>query len=190
MIVEAATGSTVTEEIGHRVFVPIGLTRTRLTRQGFVDEPRTHSYTMTPPDGGVLSDNTDWNISWDWTAGAGVSTGSDMLKLARALFGGRILSPATLVRMTTPTEDGGGYGLGIGKVTDSPVFETTLIGHTGENPGTATLWYYLPKVDTTIFVAVNRNDARTNPRQETVLVDGLAAASDIFQAAWQILRGY
>ena len=188
MIVEAATGSTVADEITRRVLAPIGLTRTRLTRQGFLDDPRTRSYTMTPPDSGILTDNTDWNLSWDWTAGAGVSTGPDMLRLASALFGGRILSLATVARMTTPTEDGGGYGLGIGKLTDPTVFETTLIGHSGENPGAATMWYYFPEYDTTIFVAVNRSDGRTSPSQETVPVDGAAAVAEILQKAWKILR--
>lgn len=187
MIVEAATGNTVSDEINRRIFAPLNLSRTRLTRQSLLGAPRSHSYTMMPPDSGKLTDNTDWNISWDWTAGAGVSTGADMLKLASALFGGGILAPSTLERMTTPTEPGG-YGLGIGKLVDTSSIKATLIGHTGENPGTATMWYYFPEYRTTIFVAVNRNDVRTGPDQ-TVAVDGLATASDIFLKTWKILRG-
>ena len=186
MIVEAATGSTVSEEIERRVFAPLRLTRTRLTRQGLLDDPRTRSYTMMPPDSGTLTDNTDWNISWDWTAGAGVSTGSDMLRLASAFFGGHILAPSTVERMTTPTEPGG-YGLGFGKAVDTSSINATLIGHTGANPGTSTMWYYFPEYQTTIFVAVNRNDARTRPDQ-TVIVDGLATAYSIFLKTWKILQ--
>ena len=189
LIVEAATGSTVDDEIARRIFAPIGLTRTHLTRQGLLDDPHTRSYTMTPPDSGVITDNTDWNLSWDWTAGAGVSTARDMLTLAATLFGGRILSPTTVAQMTTPTADGGGYGLGIGKLTDAAGFGTTLIGHSGENPGTATMWYYFPEYNMTIFAAVNRSDGRTSPSQETVPVDGAAVVAEIFQNAWRILRG-
>jgi hypothetical protein len=80
-----------------------------------------------------------------------------------------------------------GYGLGIGKMENSSVFNATLIGHTGENPGTATYWYYFPDYGTTIFVAVNRSDAMTGPGQ-TVPVDGSAITGAIFLKAWEILR--
>ncbi|OPY67880.1 MAG: D-alanyl-D-alanine carboxypeptidase precursor [Syntrophorhabdaceae bacterium PtaU1.Bin034] len=185
MIVEAATGNTLSDEIERRIFNPLQLTRTHLARQGLLTFPCARGHAWLPTTGQV-ADNTDWNLSWDWTAGSAVSCGADMLMLTAALFNGRIVSPTTLQKMTTPTEPGG-YGLGIGKVEDASVFNTTLIGHTGENPGTATYWYYFPDYRTTIFVAVNRSDVRTAPGQ-TVPVDGSTIAYDIFVKAWRILR--
>jgi D-alanyl-D-alanine carboxypeptidase len=188
MIVEAATGSTVSDEIERRILGPLGLGRTALRRDGHLEPPYAGGYTMIPPDSGIVSDTSTWNFSWDWTAGAAVSTGSDMLGLASALFGGRILEPATLERMIRPL-DAGGYGFGIGSLTDTETFHATLIGHSGQNPGTSTLWYHFPEYRTTLFVAVTRSDAQTRPDQ-TVLVDGMSTASTIFVEAWKILRGW
>ncbi len=185
MIVEAATGKTLSEESENRVFAPHGLTRTRLARNGFMDEPRSHGHTWLPTTETVV-DNTDWNLSWDWTAGAAVSTGTDMLNLATALFSGAIVSPVTLELMTTPSEPGG-YGLGIGKTTDTSVFNATLIGHTGENPGTVSYWYHFPDYDTTIFLAVNRSDTRISAETK-VPVEASVIASRIFRNAWALVR--
>jgi D-alanyl-D-alanine carboxypeptidase len=181
MVVEEATGRPLAETLDNQVLGPLGLTRTRLVRDGAMDEPRSHGHTWLPTTRTVI-DNTDWNLSWDWTAGAAVSTGADMLELANALFSGRIVSPATLALMQRPTEPGG-YGLGIGR---AAVFDTVAVGHTGENPGTVTLWYHFPERGTTLFVAVNRSDTRTGPGQD-VPVDGLGLAARIFTDAWGIL---
>lgn len=185
MIVEAATGNPLSDEIQKRILAPLSLTRTNLTRHGFMAAPNEHGYTLLPTTAGVV-DTANWNLSWDWTAGSGVSTGSDMLNLSDALFSGRILSPATVDLMVTPTEEGG-YGLGIGKTT---LFNTMVIGHTGANPGTATLWYYFPYYNTTIFVAVNGEGQMLSPNQKEPIIEGLKYASNIFEKAWKILHPY
>ena len=185
LIVEAATGNTLAQEIENRILGPQGLTRTRLDRDGFMYAPSSHGHTWLPTTT-LVTDNTDWNLSWDWTAGAGVSTGAEMLKLASAFYSGGIVNPITVELMTTPTEPGG-YGLGIGRSVDTTVFNTTLIGHTGENPGTVTYWYYFPDYATTIFVAANRADTVTHAGQTTP-IDANALTLAIFTKAWQILH--
>jgi hypothetical protein len=70
---------------------------------------------------------------------------------------------------------------------DATIFNTILIGHSGENPGTMTYWYYFPDYGTTIFVAANRSDTRTRPDQD-VPVDAGALIYEIFKKAWQILH--
>jgi len=182
LIVEAATGNTLEAEIGNLIFGPQGLARTRLTRHGFMDAPMSHGHTWLPTTEQV-TDNTDWNLSWDWTAGAAVSTGADMLKLATSLFSGQIVNPITLELMITPTEPGG-YGLGIGA---APLFGTTCIGHSGQNPGTVTYWYHFPDRDTTIFVAANRSDTLTKAPPPYPPINANALAFSIFEKAWQIL---
>jgi len=183
MIVEAATGNPLSDEIQKRILAPHSLMHTNLTRQGFMAAPNEHGYTLLPTIVGVV-DTANWNLSWDWTAGSGVSTGIDMLNLADALFSGRILSPETVDLMVTPTEEGG-YGLGIGKTT---LFNTTVIGHTGANPGTATYWYYFPHYKTTIFVAVNGEGQMLSPHQKEPIIEGGQYVYNIFEKTWTILH--
>ncbi len=183
MIIEAVTARSVTEVMTDLIFKPVGMVGTNLTLRGEMTPPFAHGYAWIPTSKEVV-DCSDWNMSWDWTAGGAVTTGEDMLLFTHALFSGEIVTHETLDDMTTPSEITQGYGLGLGRVEDTGLFNTTLIGHSGANPGTATLWYYSPEFETTIFVAVNRQDVMTGPNQVTP-VNGAAVVFDIFMQAWQ-----
>lgn len=156
MIAEAVTGKTVEEEISHRIFSPLGLTRTVLSRRGMMTSPYAHGYTWISDATGLI-DNSNWNLSWDWTAGAGVSTAPDMLILMRGLMSGLIVSPSTLEKMTRPVAPATSYGYGLRVGYEQSVGEYT-IGHTGANQGTITFWFYFPNRNWIIFTAFNRLD--------------------------------
>lgn len=186
MIIEAVTMRSVTEVMTELVFEPAGMARTNLTRRGEMSSPFARGYAWLPTSKDVV-DCSDWNMSWDWTAGGAVTTGEDILLFTQALFHGEIVNPATLDMMKTPSEITQGYGLGLGRVEDAELFNTTLIGHSGANPGTATLWYYFPEYGATIFTAVTRQDVVTGPHQVTP-INGSAVAMDIFVQAWHIVQ--
>lgn len=186
MIIEAATKRSVSEVMTDLIFEPVGMARTSLTRRGEMTSPFAHGYAWLPTSEEVV-DCSGWNMSWDWTAGGAVTTGNDMLLFTHALFNGDIVTLATLDSMTTPSDITQGYGLGLGRVEDTELFHTTMIGHSGANPGTATHWYYFPESQTTIFVAVNRWDVMTGPDQVTP-IDGSAVAMDIFMQVWQAVE--
>jgi len=186
MIIEAVTARSVTEVMTDLIFEPVGMARTNLTRRGDMTPPFAHGYAWLPTSEEVV-DCSDWNMSWDWTAGGAVTTGKDMLLFSHALFNGEIVTHETLDDMTTPSEISQGFGLGLGRVEDTALFNTTLIGHSGANPGTATIWYYFPEFETTIFVAANRQDVITGPNQVTP-VNGAALVFEIFMQAWQVVE--
>src|SRR5690606_2750620 len=58
----------------------------------------------------LLRDLPVYPENW-WAAGAMYSTADDLLVFARALYGGRLLRPATLRAMLTAGLDEYGYGL-------------------------------------------------------------------------------
>jgi len=191
MIMEAATGETVAELFQQKIAEPAQLSRTKLSRQGTLEEPHANGYTWLFSTE-VVVDIANWNFSWDWTAGAGVSTAENMLQFANRLFNETILLKET-VEMMTSTEafaPGSFMGFGIGVLPADAagnVFETKLLGHGGANPGVATEWYHFPDYDTTIFVAVNRNDIPEGP-EGSIPVHGSATSFMILNQAWEILK--
>ncbi len=92
------------------------------------------------------------------SAGAIASTTQDLARWARALYGGRVLTPATRKEMLTfvrATSYGSitAYGLGVSRVK----FEgRTAYGHTGALTGTRAAIRYFPKEKVTVAVLFNR----------------------------------
>ncbi|MEV7925334.1 serine hydrolase domain-containing protein [Kitasatospora sp. NPDC088779] len=119
LIIQKVTGRPAGEEITRRVIDRIGLRHTYFPAQGdmTVHERHPHGY-FTEEPGGQPLDVTEQDMSWAWTAGALVSTNSDLNRFFRALLGGELLAPAQLAQMqvTVPAEymgPGGRYGLGL-----------------------------------------------------------------------------
>jgi len=168
-IAEAATGYTDTVEnmVKTRFFDPLTMSKTTLTRGGQFEktEPYTRGYCWidadyypTLVDTAKLVDTSDWDLSWDWTSGSGVSTAQDMLTWTKALFGGQLVNAQSLTRMTTP-QDPSSFGFGL-EVSDSdPWFGEKMYGHGGETPGVLARWLYYPDSGRTIFIALNRFDS-------------------------------
>jgi D-alanyl-D-alanine carboxypeptidase len=191
MVMEAATGETVTELFQQKIAEPAQLTRTKLSRQGALEEPCVNGYSWLFTTEEVV-DIANWNFSWDWTAGAGVSTAEDMLQFSDQLFNGEILQTETVELMTSlesfAPESTTGLGIFVLPADASGnIFETELLGHSGTNPGIATEWYYFPDYGTTIFMAINRNDTPEGP-EETIPVNGSAISFYIFYQTWQIIN--
>lgn len=191
MIMEAATGEIVADLFQQKIAEPAQLTRTSLSRQGTLEEPRANGYTWLFTTEEVV-DIANWNFSWDWTAGAGVSTAEDMLQFSDKLFNGEILQKETVDLMTSvesfAPESVMGFGIGV-LPADAPgnILETKLLGHSGSNPGIATEWYHFPDYGTTIFVAVNRNDIPEGPEGNTP-VNGSAISFSILNQVWEIVK--
>jgi D-alanyl-D-alanine carboxypeptidase len=138
MIVEAATGHKLGQELTRRIFRPLGLRDTYFpVNRPTIPRPYTRGYSIDPfgqPDGPLL-DFTVYNPSLAWAAGALVSNLGDLERFFRALLGGRLLPPRLLAEMTTPVptgQPGFGYGLGL-VVIETPAGR--LIGHDGAIPG-------------------------------------------------------
>ena len=97
--------------------------------------------------------NADYvNMTVPFGAGGLYSTTHDLLKWEQGLFGGKLLKPESLAKMTTPFKDNYGFGL---------VIQTTRglknIWHNGGIQGfTASLAYY-PDSKTTVAILSNFN---------------------------------
>jgi len=136
MIVEAATGGTLDQELRRRIFRPLRLRNTVLpVDRPTIPRPYAGGYGL--PLGqqqGPLLNFTVYNPSLAWAAGALVSDLGEVEKFFRALLRGRLLPRSLLAVMTTPFPTGRGFGYGLGLL----VIETPagrLLGHDGAVPG-------------------------------------------------------
>jgi len=137
LIVEAATGRTLGQELARRILRPLRLRDTFFpVNAPWIPGPRSRGYSLPlEHEDGPLLDITVFNPSLAWAAGNLISNLSDLERFFRALLSGRLLAPRLLAEMTTavPTgQPGFGYGLGLSLI-DTP--SGRLIGHNGAIPG-------------------------------------------------------
>lgn len=161
MIAEAATGEAVENLIQSRFCAPLGLSRTALTTDGFKTEPYSRDYCwFGTPEYPTLTETSGWDLSFDWTSGAGVSTAQDMVTWIKALFEARVVNSQSLTQMTTPQFPATTYGYGLEVADSDSRFGEKMYNQTGENPGVYTRWLYYPDSGRIIFIFLNRCDKR------------------------------
>jgi D-alanyl-D-alanine carboxypeptidase len=174
MIVEAATGRTLGQELTRRIIRPLRLRDTVFpVNRPTIPGPNPRGYSLPLVDeAGPLLDFTVYNPSLAWGAGNLVSDLGDLVRFFRALLGGRLLPARLLAEMTTPVDTGTpgfGYGLGLA-VLQTP--SGHLIGHDGAIPG------FLNNV-------WNTPDGR---RQFAVMINEFIAPTAVIQAFTQVVQ--
>jgi D-alanyl-D-alanine carboxypeptidase len=167
-VIEKVTGKPWHLALQERLLQPLGLSRTQYGAASVVIPGRVAGYTS--GDGGAVVSNSDFvSMSVPASAGALVSTLDDLRLWMRALTSGRVISAASFAQMTTPAELVGaspanpyGFGVYIWRVRGE-----TMIGHTGQIDGFASVVGYIPSRDTTVVALANDDsfDARTFGRR-------------------------
>ncbi|MGV9266885.1 serine hydrolase domain-containing protein [Kitasatospora sp. NPDC003701] len=110
LVIEAATHRSAPSEIQRRILTPLGLKDTSFpVTDPAVHGPHLHGYDLTGRD------VTRFSPSYDWTAGAMISTVDDLARFHRALFTGELLRPAQQRELLTTVQfpDEPAYGLGV-----------------------------------------------------------------------------
>jgi D-alanyl-D-alanine carboxypeptidase len=109
LVVEAASGSALGQELHRRILGPLGLHGTSFpgTSSG-IPSPRSRGYSLPlgprgEPLDGPLLDVTAQNPSWAWAAGALVSDLEDLIGFFRGLLGGWLLDPGCWPRCCPPS---------------------------------------------------------------------------------------
>jgi D-alanyl-D-alanine carboxypeptidase len=153
LIVERATGHPFTDELKTRILDPLSMNDTSLEMGKAVSGDVVDCYA---PLGGELVNVTALNLTWAWTAGAIASTTADLLRFARAVFDGELLSPASFKEMFTYTPEprlpGAGWGMGVWIV---PSPNGDLVSGGGGGPGFSASMVRLPEENLTVVAATN-----------------------------------
>ncbi len=148
LVVEKATATPLEQQLRHRIFEPLGLTRTTFPAAPAMPRPFAHGYLgrdnpIVPSRNGKPVDVTAWSPSWAWAAGALVSTAADLARFYEALLGGELLQPTQLQEMKTTVaipDAPPGFTYGLGLAAD-PSGCGKVFGHTGGVPGYTSIAY-------------------------------------------------
>ena len=163
----------IAEQIEVKIVKPLGLKHTYMPKDGEKalrgKHPRGYHTRDNKP--GKLVDITDYDTSMAWTAGAMVSTPSELNKFMQSVFDGSLLNQASIAEMKKSVpmgDDGNVYGLGlIGHKLSCGV----AWGHGGTFPGYQTDNAVGPDgtaatIATTAMPATNAKDTSTEESGE------------------------
>ncbi len=126
-IIERVSGQTYYDYVDAHVFAPAGMHDSGSLPEDVAVPRRAKAYQRRD---GAWVDAADTLPYRGTAAGGGYSTADDLLKFARALQSGRLLSPALLAEATRAQVHGYGYGFNAREDAGSPSF-----GHGGGAPG-------------------------------------------------------
>ena len=187
-IVEKASGKSYAEFVAETLFQPLGMADSGYDSHAAVLPRRASGYAPTAR-GIVNADYIDMSIPQG--AGALYSTTRDLLKWEQGLFGGRLLTPASLALLTTPVRNQYAFGLAVTQAGGN-----TTIAHSGGIEGFNTHMAWDPDRRMTVIVLGNLNGPGSDQvagslmalaRGETVT---LASERQAVAVAPEVLRSY
>jgi CubicO group peptidase (beta-lactamase class C family) len=176
-LIERIAGQRYEDFVQANIFAPLGMTDSGSDTYPSIIPSRASGYvrrggTSTSSTGPALMNAPLLDKSNGMGAGSLYSTVGDLHRWTLALFGGKVLKPGSLTKLTTPTafDTAYAYGLGIGRHDGRHRFS-----HGGTVPGFASILNYYPESQVT--VAVMRNStappAPGERRATLVIADGL-----------------
>ncbi|HEY4120170.1 MAG TPA: serine hydrolase domain-containing protein [Byssovorax sp.] len=152
MALEAATGANVASLIRGELLDPLALTSTSFGGEEPIVGDLAHCFI----EGEDVTGYFDW--SGFWTAGAMVSSASDLAAWARALYGGQAIDADLLAEMTTgavpTTTPGWTYGLGVLEM-DAASEGAACVGHDGAIPAYRAWMVYFPATKASFGFMIN-----------------------------------
>lgn len=148
-LIERIGGVSYEKFVTDNIFTPLGMKDTGYDSNTTLIERRASGYT---PRGGRIQNADFVHMSITLGGGSLYSTTGDLLRWERGLFGGKLLKPETLTKMTTPALDN--YGMG--------VFVRSMNGrkqvaHPGGIEGFNAYTSHFPNERLTVIVLANLN---------------------------------
>jgi CubicO group peptidase (beta-lactamase class C family) len=152
-LLEKISGGSYETFVTENIFTPLGMKDSGYDSNSAVIPHRASGYVYAA--GKKQFENAGFvHMTVPQGAGALYSTTEDLLKWEQALFGGKLLKPASLEKMTTPFKDNYAFGLQVDTAGGHKVIE-----HSGGIEGFNTILAYYPDDKLTIVVLENANGA-------------------------------
>jgi len=148
-LIEKITGESYAKFVQENIFTPLGMKDSGYDSNSAIIPHRARGYS--PGPGGVV--NTGYvDMTIPLSAGGLYSTTEDLLRWEQGLFGGKLLSAASLQKMTTPYKSDYAFGLLVHTAGGHKVIE-----HNGGIEGFNTVLRYFPDDKLTVAVLGNEN---------------------------------
>jgi CubicO group peptidase (beta-lactamase class C family) len=152
-VLEKVSGQTYEEFVQQNIFKPLGMNDSGLTSFVTIIPRRATGYW--PGNNGIENaDRPDPRIGF--SAGSLYSTTDDLLRWEEGLFGGKLLTPAALRKMTTPFKSDYACGLRVNRADGH-----LRIEHDGNNIGFNSDMAYYPEEKIAVIVLANLNGTAT-----------------------------
>jgi CubicO group peptidase (beta-lactamase class C family) len=148
-LIEKVSGNSYADFVQKNIFDPLGMRDSGYDSNTDVIRHRASGYVpgpKGPTNAGFI------HMTIPFSAGSLYSTTEDLLKWEIGLFGGKLLSAASLQKMTTPFKQDYAFGLGVATVDGK-----RQISHGGGIEGFNTYLCYFPDDHTTVAVLANLN---------------------------------
>jgi CubicO group peptidase (beta-lactamase class C family) len=149
-IIEKVSGQSYETFVTDNIFAPLGMKDSGYDSNSAIIKRRASGYIRLP--NGAYVNGGYIHMSVPHAAGALYSTTHDLLKWEQGLFAGKVVSAASLDRMTTPFKND--YGLGLMSVLTKG---RRVISHDGGIDGFNTSMAYYPGTRTVVIVLSNVN---------------------------------
>ena len=150
-IIERIAGQPYAAFVHDNIFVPLGMTASGFDSNSEIIPQRASGYVF---ENGHYANAGYINMTVPQGAGSLYSTTEDLLKWEQGLFGGKLLTAASLKAMTTPFKNNYAFGLEV---------DTTgghrVIQHGGGIEGFNTIVSYYPEDQLSVIVLANVNGA-------------------------------
>ncbi|HEV2380415.1 MAG TPA: serine hydrolase [Terriglobia bacterium] len=148
-LIEKISDESYAQFVQQNIFKPLGMDESGYDSNSAIIPDRASGY-VPGPDG--FTNAGYINMTVPFSAGGLYSTTGDLLRWEQGLFGGKLLSPASLKEMTTPFKHDYAFGLVVHKVNGHE-----LIDHGGGIEGFNTMLAYYPDDKLTVVVLANLN---------------------------------
>jgi CubicO group peptidase (beta-lactamase class C family) len=149
-LIEKISGHSYADFVQQNIFTPLGMKDSGYDSNSAIIEHRAVGYA---PGKNGLPENAGYvNMTVPLSAGALYSTTEDLLRWEQGLFGGKLLSPASLAKMTTPFKQDYAFGLGV-----STQDGHKAITHDGGIQGFNASMIYYPDEKLVVAVLANIN---------------------------------
>jgi CubicO group peptidase (beta-lactamase class C family) len=150
-IIEKVTGQPYATFVHDNIFAPLGMTESGYDSNSEIIPHRASGYVF---ENGRYANAGYINMTVPQGAGSLYSTTEDLLKWEQGLFGGKLLSPASLKAMTTPFKNNYAFGLEVDTTAGHRVIQ-----HGGGIEGFNTIVSYYPDDQLSVIVLANVNGA-------------------------------
>jgi CubicO group peptidase (beta-lactamase class C family) len=152
-LIERVSGQTYEEFVQQNIFKPLGMNDSGVFSFVTIIPRRASGYW---PGGNGLENADRPDARLGFSAGSLYSTTEDLLRWEGGLFGGKVLSPASLRKMTTPFKNDYACGLHVNRVNGRLTIE-----HDGNNIGFNADMAYYPEDRIAVIVLANLNGTVT-----------------------------